>query len=122
MKATKHEIDKLEDTRVLVLSRAQGPFGEMTARQHANLLMMRGMKAFATADFESAITICTRELDFNTKAFGAEHPYTIASKNCLAALKRFLARAERNLSSTAVQQQKDQMAKAVNRVFVQAKA
>lgn len=92
MNLTNHEIDKMDDVRVLVLARAQGPFGLETARRHANSLMNRAMRAFQEGNVNGAIRLCTRELDFNSRAFGSGHEYTQSSANCLGALKRHYAR------------------------------
>jgi hypothetical protein len=88
MKATSHEIDALDDVRVLILSRAQGPFGQDTARKHANMLMQRAMQAFKEGNVAGAIRLTAREFDFNCRAFGFSHAYTLSSKACLAALKQ----------------------------------
>jgi hypothetical protein len=92
MNVTAHEIDKMEDTRVLCLARVQGPFGHETARRHANALMNRAMKAFDEGNINAAIRLTAREFDFNCRAFGFSHAYTNASKNCLAALKEHYSR------------------------------
>jgi hypothetical protein len=92
MNVTTHEIDKMDDVRALMLARAQGPFGIETARRHSNSLMNRAMKAFDEGNVNAAIRLTTREFDFNCRAFGFSHAYTLASKNCLAALKQHYAR------------------------------
>jgi hypothetical protein len=92
MTATSHEIDKMDDIRVLVLSQAQGPCGIATARRHANSLMKRAMKCFDEGNYQAAMRLCTREFEFNCKAFGFSDGYTATSKECLAALKRHYSR------------------------------
>lgn len=92
MTATNHEIDKMDDVRVLVLSQAQGPCGVETARRHANSLMRRAMKCFEDGNYQAAMRLCTRELEFNSKAFGVSDTYTVASRECLDALKSHYSR------------------------------
>lgn len=92
MNATSHEIDKMEDIRVLVLSQAQGPCGAQTARRHSNSLLKRAMKCFEEGNYQAAMRLCTREVEFNCKAFGSADSYTTTSKACLAALKRHYKR------------------------------
>lgn len=87
MRLNTKEIDSLEDIRVLMLSRCQGPQGMVTARNYANNLMNRAMTAFACGDFHAAVSFCSREFEFNCRAFGFSHPFTLSAKNCLISLK-----------------------------------
>lgn len=92
MSISKQKLDELEDVRVLNVSRAQGPYGAETARKYANKLLQRAMSHLAVGDIGTAIWLAQRELDFNSKFFGKEHPFTASSTTTLLTLQRYLAR------------------------------
>ena len=90
-KLSPREIDALEDTRILVVSRAQGVYGVETARKHSNLLMQRAAVAFGSGNVDEAIWLSERELNFNCRAFGFRHRFTTSSKLALRALRLYAA-------------------------------
>jgi hypothetical protein len=81
------EIDALEDIRVALLAKAQGPLGVVTAKGFANSLMGRACDEYAAGNLKEAIWLAEREFQFNCRVFGVEHPFTRTSLQCLSALK-----------------------------------
>jgi hypothetical protein len=90
-KLSPREIDALEDTRILVVSRAQGVYGIETARKHANLLLQRAAVAFGSGNLDEAIWLAERELNFNCRAFGFRHRFTMSSKLAVRSLRLYAA-------------------------------
>jgi hypothetical protein len=88
MTVSERDIEALEDLRIAVLSRVQGPCGSSTARGYANALLSRASQAFGEGNVQDAIWLSEREFAFNCKAFGLDHPYTRSSMKCLSALRK----------------------------------
>jgi hypothetical protein len=88
MSLSSREIDALEDIRVVMLARAQGAYGRSTMRIHANNLMQQASIAYGQGDLDQAIWLANREVQFNCRAFGFDHPYTKSSIKALSAIKR----------------------------------
>lgn len=82
------EIDALEDVRILVEARCSGVVGMLMAKQHANQLMHRAMKAYGNGKVQEALRLAQREFEFNSRIFGVRHTFTRSSKVCVTALRK----------------------------------
>lgn len=84
MALSNREIESLEDMRIVVQCKAQGSLGKSTARGYAQSLLQGAMVAFSAGDVEKALWLANRELAFDLRLFGPNHPIT---DSCVARIK-----------------------------------